>query len=137
MSADSSSDCRLEGVAARLREAASLAAPPTDPDYPRQCVVAAGVTEACVTRLDIYDLVSTATHECLDADELDLRISRVIEDLVWLVRGQTREVAHTARRLIALQESAQKARTNARQACLAVDGYREIYQRELAKRGKS
>ncbi len=123
----------LEGLAARLQEAASVAAPPTDPDYPRQCVVAAGVTEACVTGLDIYEIVGAATHECPDEDELDLRISKVIQDLVWLVRWQTKEVAHTARRLIALEETAKKARSKERQAYQQAHVYREIYQRDRAK----
>ncbi len=100
----------LEGLAARLQEAASVAAPPTDPDYPRQCVVAAGVTEACVTGLDIYEMVSAASSECGSRQDLELRVGKVLEDLVWLVRWQTKEVAHTARRISRLEEQARVVR---------------------------
>ena len=94
----------LHQVVERLREACQVTTPPIDADYPSDCVRAAGNVELSVAALDVAELVYCAAAEARNRADLEALTGKVIEDLVWLIRWQTKELAHAGRQIVKARE---------------------------------
>ena len=94
----------LHQLVERLREACQVTTPPTDAGYPLACVSAAGNIELHVAQLDISELVYGAMGDAKAVVDLEFLVGKVIEDLVWLVRWQTKELAHAGRQIVKARE---------------------------------
>ncbi len=94
----------LHQVVERLREACQVTTPPTDAGYPSDCVRAAGNVELSVAAIDVAELVYAAMGDTKAVVDLEFLVGKVIEDLVWLVRWQTKELAHAGRQIVKARE---------------------------------
>ncbi len=94
----------LHQLVERLREACQVTTPPIDAAYPSDCVRAAGNVELSVAALDVAELVYCASSEAKTRDDLEFMAAKTIEDLVWLVRWQTKELAHAGRQIVKARE---------------------------------
>ena len=94
----------LHQLVERLREACQVTTPPTDAGYPLACVSAAGNVELSVAAIDVAELVYAASSEAKTRDDLEFLAAKTIEDLVWLVRWQTKELAHAGRQIVKARE---------------------------------
>jgi len=94
----------LHQVVERLRQACQVTTPPIDAAYPCDCVRAAGNVELSVASLDVAELVYAASSEAKTRDDLEFMAAKTIEDLVWLVRWQTKELAHAGRQIVKARE---------------------------------
>ena len=99
----------LHQLVDRLREACQVTTPPTDSGYPLACVRAAGNAEIAVAAIDVAELVYCAAAEARNRADLEALTGKVIEDLVWLVRWQTKELAHAARQVVLAREERDEA----------------------------
>ncbi len=94
----------LHQLVERLREACQVTTPPTDAGYPSDCVRAAGNVELSVAAIDVAELVYAAMGDTKAVVDLEFLVGKVIEDLVWLVRWQTKELAHAGRQIVKARE---------------------------------
>ncbi len=94
----------LHELCERLRLGSQVDVPPNHPEYPAACVRAAGNIELHVAQLDVAELVYAASSEAKTRDDLEFLAAKTIEDLVWLLRWQTKELAHAGRQIVKARE---------------------------------
>jgi hypothetical protein len=102
--APSSQRTELHELCERLREACQVTTPPIDAGYPLSCVSAAGNVELSVAALDVPELVYAAMGDTKSVVDLEFLVAKVIEDLVWLVRWQSKELGHAGRQIVKARE---------------------------------
>jgi len=74
--------------------------PATHIDYPRQLVASGARLEAALRSIDLADLIDSQ-ESAYDRRE---QTEYTIRELLWLVRWQTRELAHAGRELASVRE---------------------------------
>lgn len=95
---------QLHQLCERLRLACQVTTPPQAADYPQACVAATASLEAVVRELDVAEVVYCASADAASRDDFEAAASKTIEDLIWLIRWQTKELAHSGRQVSRARE---------------------------------
>ena len=91
---------RLDQLGRHLLLRAQVELPATHIDYPRQLVASGARLEAALRSIDLADLIDSQ-ESAYDRRE---QTEYTIRELLWLVRWQTRELAHAGRELASVRE---------------------------------
>lgn len=91
---------RLDQLPAHLLDQVSVDMPPSEADYPTALVAAFGRLETAIMSVDLGQLIQSQE----DAYDRVTQTEYTIRELLWLIRWQTRELAHAARELASTRE---------------------------------
>jgi len=91
---------RLDELGRHLLLRSQVELPATHIDYPRQLVASGARLEAALRSIDLADLIDSQ-ESAYDRRE---QTEYTIRELLWLVRWQTRELAHAGRELASARE---------------------------------
>ena len=91
---------RLDQLPAHLLDQVSVDMPPSEPDYPTALVAAFGRLETAIMSVDLAQLIQSQE----DAYDRMTQTEYTIRELLWLIRWQTRELAHAARELASTRQ---------------------------------
>ncbi len=91
---------RLDQLPGHLLDQVAVDMPPADADYPTALVGAAGRLETALMSVDLGQLIQSQE----DAYDRVTQTEYTIRELLWIIRWQTRELAHAARELASTRE---------------------------------